>query len=445
MASSDPRQLALEILLSFEDQGGRLDQYISSVSGKVSPQNKSLLRELVFGAVRFARLYDWMTRDWLKQPVAAPLAVTLRLACHQLFALDRIPPHAVGDRMVELMRGPFRRWRGVVNAVIRKLTRLRLLERQQLTDHLETLGGELVELSAELNAGLDAGLNAERPMPGPLGRLASSHWPSDLAIRYSVPSSLVEELEQGANSQADCSLEQLHQGLLWLNQVPPLTTRHRDMAQLGIDDPEGLLRRRDQWSWWAHPGPVLRQLVGAGVAVVQDYSQGLAIELAAPQPGELVLDCCAAPGGKSALLQDLGCQVVSAELQQHKIAELVTVNQRTIRMDATHPALAPEFDLVVCDVPCSNSGVFARRPEAQRRYQKDALVSLAEIQQKIIQAAACLVKPGGRLLYSTCSLSPSENHQIAASLRGWQIHREVTHWPSPWMAGGYAAVLLRDL
>src|SRR5262249_45014075 len=109
------------------------------------------------------------------------------------------------------------------------------------------------------------------------------------------------------------------------------------------------------------------------------------------------------------------------------------------------PALAAAaFDVVLVDAPCSNSGVFARRPEARWRYTREALTSLGDLQRQLLSSAARLAKSDGKLVYSTCSVSPRENQGIAHALDGWRILREQTSWPDQWQGGGYVAVLVKS-
>lgn len=142
-----------------------------------------------------------------------------------------------------------------------------------------------------------------------------------------------------------------------------------------------------------------------------------------PQPGELVIDACAAPGGKSThlatLMQNTG-RVLSVDIHAHKI-QLIEDNQRRLgltiiearQLDATelHKTMAGKADRVLVDAPCSGLGVLRRRPDARWR-KEDSLQSLPELQKAILASAAQCVKPGGVLVYSTCTLERAENEDI---------------------------------
>lgn len=401
---SDPaRQAAWTALTAFDQ--GRIDRVADGLPGGLDPRDAALARELALGAVRHGTLYDHLALRFLRQGHQPPaLARALRLACHQIFALDRIPMHAIGDTTVELLRWAGEpRLAGVANAVLRKLIALRLPER-----------GE----------------------PGPLGRLISHAIPSDPGVRHSLPRLLLDDLAPVIAERGDAALAAL-------NLLPPLCTRSRP----GKTVPVGRTIRKQEglFTWWDDPTEALGW-VGDGQCVVQDRSQAAAIELARPRRGELVADLCAAPGGKAAYLRDLGCTVIAADASLERIADLrQTSGVSLLAQDGRRPALAAEaFDLVVVDAPCSNTGVLARRPEARLRYDRKHLDELTALQRGLLRSASRLVHQQGRLLYATCSLSPRENQAIAHTLDGWRVLAEQVIWPDQWQAGGYAVALVRS-
>jgi 16S rRNA (cytosine967-C5)-methyltransferase len=364
-----------------------------------------LARELSLGIIRHQRLYDCLAGRFLRAGVQPePLLLSLRLAAHQLFALDRIPVHAAVDASVELLRAHgHQRLTGVANAVLRKLSSLRLGVRD----------GE-----------------------GPLGRIAREHWPADAAVLNSLPDQLVADLADrlGPDRQLDA-----------LNLVPHLCTRSRPGAPR--PNGQGVLRQEGAWTWWSDPHEAINGPVARGEAVVQDRSQGRLVEICHPRPGELVLDLCAAPGGKALAFSDRGCLVVAGDNAAGRIPRLrgnLGAGGRILLQDARRPALPPAFAIVVVDAPCSNSGVLARRPEARWRYCQPYLAQLERLQREFLLAASSLVEPGGRLVYASCSVSPRENQAISHRLDGWRILAEESSWPSRWQGGAYAAVLVRS-
>lgn len=400
------RRLAWDLLREWETGAyPTISEALKHRSGG-DARDRGLARELALGVVRHLRLYDALADRFLRSGSQAPvLRRALRLCAHQLFALDRIPTHAAVATTVDLLRAVGEdRFLGVANAVCRRLAELRQAER-----------------------------DPAQPDPA-LGRIAAGDLPVDPGERFSLPSRLLTEL--GPVPAAD---------LAWLNHVPSLCTRWRPGRRLTVA-PELLLREEGDACWWREPEAALRGPVAAGAAVVQDRAQTRALELAAPQAGERVLDLCAAPGGKTRWLFDQGCVVTAADVNPAKVVKLradMPPEVTVLAQDGRHPDLPPDFDLVVVDAPCSNSGVLARRPEARWRYDEAHLSELHALQRDLLRAAAGLVRPGGRLLYSTCSLAPAENQAVASDLSGWQVVAEHRIWPDAWMAGGFAAVLRR--
>ena len=181
---------------------------------------------------------------------------------------------------------------------------------------------------------------------------------------------------------------------------------------------------------------------------VQDAAAALPARLLGDVNGKRVLDLCAAPGGKALAFADRGCRVIAAELNPRRLPRLVgnlAGHAAIVLQDGVRPALAASaFDVVLVDAPCSNSGVLGRRPEARWRYQAKALAKLGDLQRRLLRTAATLVRPDGRLIYSTCSVTPAENQGIAHRLDGWRVLKEHRSWPDAWQAGGYVAVLVRQ-
>ena len=213
-----------------------------------------------------------------------------------------------------------------------------------------------------------------------------------------------------------------------------------------------MLHQDGIWTWWSEPPAAIRGPVKEGTAVVQDPAQYQTVQMAGDLRGKRVLDLCAAPGGKTLAMTEAGAKVLATDRAAKRLNSLSKVLEQRSDLprrpdlmvaDGRRLAVAPVFDLVLVDAPCSNSGVWGRRPEARYRYTPEALQALGEIQGALLRAASAAVKPGGRLMYATCSLTPAENHEVVAQLSDWRIVDEQTHWPSDFQAGGYACVLER--
>lgn len=201
-----------------------------------------------------------------------------------------------------------------------------------------------------------------------------------------------------------------------------------------------------------------------GLVFIQDSTAHAAARAVSAQQGERILDLCAAPGGKSLAMAldmlDHG-EVVACDTAPERLAR-VRENVERLKLTCVHtrllapdnPDLDPEadsFDAALVDVPCSNSGVVARRPEARLGLTPSKLRSLVSVQGQLLRQAANCVRPGGRLVYSTCSLEPAENEEIVADFLAenpaWRLDRQETILPtggprpSDWRDGGYFAQL----
>ncbi len=167
------------------------------------------------------------------------------------------------------------------------------------------------------------------------------------------------------------------------------------------------------------PHPALLPGFGEGAFIVQDAAHALVCRYAGLAPGAQVYDACAAPGGKAVTLERLGARVVAGDVRRDRIGRLTETVRRcgvAIRVVAADllsaPLAAASLDVVLVDAPCSATGTMARHPDARWRVSEHAITRAAERQRRLMEAAARLVKPGGVLVYATCSLEPEENSAI---------------------------------
>ena len=195
-----------------------------------------------------------------------------------------------------------------------------------------------------------------------------------------------------------------------------------------------------------------------GHFTVQDSSAAAAAVLLAPAPGQRVLDLCAAPGTKSTQLAELmenQGQVLAADSHPDRL-ELIAPAAARLGLSIVEPVLVAEsgedlptgpFDAVLVDVPCSNTGVLGKRPEARWRLKPDESARLAELQLKLLGQAAGRLAPGGRLVYSTCSIEPIENELVVSrflDLRPeFEQARRQEHVPGRPADGGFQSLLVR--
>lgn len=352
--------------------------------------DRALCQELVFGMVRWQRTLDWLVaRKTEGRTQNATLQVLLRLGLYQLFWLDRIPDHAAVNETVELAKelgfGPKA---GFVNAILRAYIRER--------DQTARLLAELKETTP--------------------------------ALGHSHPDWLVERWEKRWGREKTAKL------LVWNNTPAGVFAR---VNTLKADAPtlaerwgkEGVEFHPRYFPWagenlafelGTHPPLASLPSFQEGFFYVQDPSTLLApVELGA-QPGETVLDLCAAPGGKTTFLaQMMGNRgrLAALEIDAGRL-KLLEENCKRLGVSCAQFALAgasanaEPFDRVLIDAPCSNTGVLRRRIELRWRLAPEELERLRQVQLTLLRETADKIKPGGNLVYSTCSLEPEENGAV---------------------------------
>jgi 16S rRNA (cytosine967-C5)-methyltransferase len=394
LSTSSPRHaayLALERLSNSDLHADDLiDQQLSR--GQLNGPDRGLFSELVFGVLRHQATLDHYLAQLVDQPLTKlqlPVLLLLRLGLYQLRYLDRVPSHAAVHESVELAKRVCPKASGLVNGVLRAAQRR------------------------------SASLTLPDQALDPAGWLAAAYaLPDWLAAQWLQQFPLAE-----ATALAAASLEP---PLLTL-RVNTLRTTRQELLALFADQgiaaepcryaPEGvqLLERCFVPSL---PG------FGEGLFAVQDQASQLVAHLLDPQPDEMVLDVCAAPGGKAThlaqLMDDQG-RLVATDLNQRKVRK---IEQTAARLgisslqvevaDALQPGyqLGRQFDRILLDAPCSGLGVIRRNPEAKWRLQPADFERFAQRQRQLLQQVAPLVRPGGLLVYATCSTSPQEDEAV---------------------------------
>ena len=393
-ASANPRQAACETLLRIRKEGGFADRLIDNElsSGLLSGPDRGLYAELVFGVLRRQGTLDHILQQLLEKPMIEldPLAlVILRIGLYQLTCLDRIPESAAVNESVNLAKLITPGTSGLINAVLRNYLRRR-----------DTIS--FPDISTN-----------------PAAAIAALH---------SQPEWLVEQwLEQLGVNEA----RQLAEAS---SQQPPLTLRVNTLRS----NRDELLREFEKQGIEATPcrfSPdgiaiagrhIISTLPGfeAGLFAVQDEASQLAGQLLGAEPGERIWDACCAPGGKSChiaqQMDDRG-ELVATDISRSKLT-LVQESARRLGINCVTTAVAdlhqpdtfPDgyFDRILVDAPCSGLGVIRRNPEAKWRLFSGDITRLAAVQKTLLKNAAVRLKPGGTLLYSTCSTSEAENELV---------------------------------
>ena len=352
----------------------------------LSAQDRNLTTNLVLGTLRWQMGIDEQIRSLLARPdakLSAEAATALRMGAYQLLYLDRVPAHAVIHDSVELVKQSRERSAaGMVNAVLRKIS---------------TQG-----------------------RPPATGKLRS---PREIAAAFAHPGWMVVRWAKRYGIEAAAAI------CRW-NQEPAGAT-------LRLDPLDTTLAGLD-----LEPGAFLncarRVVRGDGTAGeaflsgrfrMQDEASQLVAEIAAAASPDAkrVLDTCAAPGGKTAILAerlpDAEIRAVDVSRKRLDAMKRLFAERSRERLhfeveDAAKLQLKPVYDLVLCDVPCSGTGTIQRNPEIRLRVSEEDLARQAERQRAILRAALAGLAPGGRLVYSTCSLEPEENEKVVeAALR----------------------------
>lgn len=383
-------------------------------------------------------------------------AILLAAAC-QIIWMDRIPEFAAVDEAVELSRRlAGGRSPGMVNALLRNLTRA-IDSRSDVWRRGDT---KHVRVDWERACVFNKSVMPSIDRDGLAAYLAAA-----TGNRADWVVKLIGE--RGPD---------LAEQVLWASQATPVTVLNRNTLRIN----EGVFHERvraefDGAGEWTADTAYLPATVSVlnsplfqeGRAYIQDTTAREAALLCEARRGETILDFCAAPGGKSIALaqqiDDIG-EIVACDASPDRILR-VRENIRRLRLtsvrthliktsDASESDLTRMFDAALVDAPCSNSGVFARRPEARLGLTAEKLASLVELQLALLWRAALSVRPGGRLVYSTCSIEPEENEGVVdaflAGNPGWRLDTARTATPawgprlSDWRDGGFGARLIRN-
>jgi 16S rRNA (cytosine967-C5)-methyltransferase len=375
---------------------------------ELDARDRGFVRRLVdLEARRRGTLRVILSRVVTRKP-SADLTAHLHLGLVQAFFLDRIPDHALVSETVGAVRhtmgdGPAR----FANAVLRSALRLR-------------------------KEGVRGDPRCDLPLrpwhlAQPLFHDPAEHpllWAEDA---LSLPAAVFKHWDKrfGRERAIALAIQALDEPQLSLRAVRgDARALVAELGELGVGARVGT-HPKIALVDYAHAEAALHsKAITEGRATVQGESALRAAEAVDAKPGERVLDLCAAPGGKTAVLAEAGAHVVACDIGAEKLQRLAGTLQRlglTDRVelvDVGDPSgLAKRsFDAVLIDAPCSNTGVLARRPEARWRYAPAFKASLLRLQQQLVDRALPLVRPGGRLVWSTCSLDADENARRAAAI-----------------------------
>jgi 16S rRNA (cytosine967-C5)-methyltransferase len=374
---SPARTVAFDMLMRVEQHGAYASELLhSQTASRLSATDHGLATELVMGVLRWRAMLDRMVAEFSSQtPAKLDLEVltALRLATYQLRFLERIPAHAAINESVELVkRARKRSATGFVNAVLRKIA-ARPKDSADMRAH---------DLTAE-----------------------------ELANQSSHPRWLVERWMRSygmQNAAKICRFDQ-ERPTTAIRLCEPVA--ESELREQGIELGRGELLASARR---VVSGDVTRTAAyRSGSVVIQDEASQLVALLVGR--GRRILDCCAAPGGKTSILARRNAQakIVAIELHPHRARLLRSLvdadNVDVVSADARSLPLRADFDRILADVPCSGTGTLARNPDIKWRLKPEDIRDLQDRQLAILRAAAEALRPGGRVVYSTCSLEGEEN------------------------------------
>ena len=406
------RKEALAVLTACRVRGAWADAALNSHLTGLSPADAGLCSRIVYGVIQNETLLDFYLSQFCSQKLdrlQPPLADVLRIGAYQILFLDRVPDSAAVHTSVELAKGAGRgQAAGLVNAVLRRLCREK---------------DDLPEIPDRDEA-------------------------KYLSIRYSHPKWMVKRLLSLLGREGTEAF------LTSSNSQPPaaaqVNTLRFDAVQVRKAlETEGVRAEAHPWL----PDCLLLDRTGnlerldafqTGGIYVQDPAARLAVLAADPKPESRILDVCAAPGGKSfaaaIAMGDRG-EIVSCDLHENKLKRIqegaARLGLTSIRTEAADGRVFREewknaFDLVLVDAPCSGLGILRKKPDIRRK-KADGLFSLPVVQSAILENAARYVRPGGTLLYSTCTILPEENEGVTDAFLGThpEFSRERFTLPGP--------------
>ncbi len=452
--SQSARQIALKTLFQFDPKTGRAADILERFIDQTSEKQRAT--DLVLGTVRNRLLLDYLIQTFSGTPlkrIQRKILNLLRPAVYELIFSPRTPVYSILNEWVELSKiNGSKKQAGFINAVLRKISD-HIKARDVQFDHLES---NIVPQSDKSGCEFDLDVLPDI-------KLNEVEYYS---VAFSLPDWLIRSwIESYGQAKAQqIAFASNRQFSIYLRINPLKTTKENLMVFFNAQSVEfedvadipflKIVGRRNVANL---PG------FSDGLFSVQDLTAYQAVCMLDPQPKEKILDLCAAPGTKTLQLAEVTddtAEIYATDIHPKRLAKVIenierlgVSNVRTIDFEdvekiATRIGL---FDAVLIDVPCSNTGVLARRPEARYRLNPQRIRELVQIQSDLIDRAAAMIKPGGRLCYSTCSIQHRENLSIIQNFlkrhRNFEQQDEKITLPDchqPDHDGGYVAVMIKQ-
>jgi len=386
---TDSREISLDILLEILERGGYSHIILRQALNKYQYLDKSeraFISRIAEGTVEYLLQIDYIIDSFSNTKVSKmkPVIRTiLRMSVYQLIYMDRVPDSAVCNEAVKLaVKRKFTGLKGFVNGVLRNISRNK------------------------------EGLS----------------WPDD-SVRYSMPAwivsmweesygretavTMMESFLKNKKTTVRCNLAKASKEEI----IQSLRNQGAEVSESGISEAVLCIEKYDYMEGL--------EAFQKGYIQVQDLSSSFVGEIADPKKGDYVIDVCGAPGGKSIHIADKldgtgmvevrDLSLLKINMVEENIRRCGYLNIRTKVQDAlvTDPDSVEKADIVIADLPCSGLGIIGRKPDIKYRMTPDALESLATLQRNILTVAQAYVKPGGRLIFSTCTINRKENEENA--------------------------------
>ena len=422
MKVSPARRAAFEILRRVEAEGAYSSALLAATDDELNPKDRALTHELVLGVLRNRLWLDRTIEHFASREVEKldlPVALALRLGVYQLRFLTRIPQSAAVNESVNLVRAArLKSASSFVNAVLRSVTR------DLEYDPTANVDGELERLAIETShpQWLLQRWKSQFGFEETAALARANNEPAALAFRFTAKAlrdgssrGLIEELNAAG---ADLIESKIARGAWRISRLG----RANENTGRDAGDPQARMPALPNGA--AHAGMrALQKFAAEGLIYFQDEASQLVAHLVGARDHDCVLDVCGAPGSKSTLIAALvpSATIIGGELYEHRARTIEAFakqqganNVRVTIHDATRELPFPlaSFDRVLVDAPCSGTGTLRHNPEIRWRLNEPDIAQLAEKQKQILKNAAAVVRVGGRLVYSTCSIEKDENEVV---------------------------------
>lgn len=393
--------------------GAYSNLYLKEHLQQLPEKDRGLATRIFYGTLQNYSLCESMWKPYVSRKVPGKIGVLLSMSCYQLRFLDKVPAYAVIDDAVSLAGRKDTRMSAFVNAVLRKVSQSAM---EMPQDELEALA-------------------LESSLPLWIIRMWNAQYGEKKARQAALSSTKMLPVYVRINPL----------------KMDDKTLHELEEKEILIKDPSGLYR---------YGGTSLAgdSLLAQGLISAMDPGSYEIARFGHPKAGERILDLCAAPGTKSmAMAEQMHNQgsITACDLHEHRV-RLIDQDTKRLGLDIieTHagdstrlPETMQEYDLVLCDVPCSGYGVLARKPDMKLKLSPETMDILIPLQAQLLESGANRLAENGRIVYSTCTLNKKENEkQVEAFLRDhpeFELEEQKTIFPDETHDGFYMARLKR--